>query len=371
MPTLGNTPKTQTILRLAARKSYSLALFLVDRNEKPFNLSTATITLVAKREPLDPTDDDDGDNLIVNSTADIVFAEGGYARFNLQASDLDHEPGEYPFTMTIIDGGYSFPLAAGPLEIVENSEFASSDEVYDPDLGEFASSLQVTLQNRQVLKIITGPTLAPGTVGFTDADKDKLDSLLVEAQLPPDGVAGEVLMKVTDTDYDVDWGVVDEDGVVDMIEDPDDPGFFIPDDETVGLEDDPDDEGTFILGTGSLDATDVPAGRVPVALGNDYWSWDEIETTVSSLDDVADSDTRLAMTPEERAQLALVPTTFGTAAMEDVEAFEPAGANIDAARITTGVIDDDRIPLVSALRGWTHGTAAPSGPPGTIYLKHS
>lgn len=369
MAQLANVPKQQTTLRLAARKSFSFGLLVTDRNGTAVDVTGTTFRLVSKKPPFDLEDNDDGDNLILNSTATPVFAEGGLVRFDLQASDLDHPFGEYPFAIVMNDEGYTSVIVNGPLEIVENPEMTSETISYDPE--ELASTLQVFLHNRDVIKVQTGPTLLPGQVPFTEEDEAKLDALILEAQLPPDGVRGEVLSKLSDADYDADWAVVvGEDEIVDMIEDPDDPGFFIPDDETVALEDDPDDEGTFTLGRASLDATGVPAGRVPVALGNDLWSWDELDTTVATLDDVADSETRLAMTPEERSQLLAIPD-FGTAALEDVEAFEAAGAPVDAARITTGVIDDDRIPLVSALRGWTHGTGAPTGPPGTIYLKHS
>jgi hypothetical protein len=252
----------------------------------------------------------------------------------------------------------------------------------------------LTLAERSQITLQAGPTLAPGTTSFTDSDKDKLDGIEEGAQanvepswlaeegmpgyirfrpqfgtaafrdfedllgLPKGGSPGEVLVKLTSDDYRVGWQQQASGG-----------------------------------GSGSLPATGVTAGYVPIANGVNGWSWGAIVAGVQavngqqgevtlSLDDLADTEARLAMTPAERTKLEELAAgisytdltnkpVLGTAAGLDTEDVLQPG-NISAEDVTTGVFDSARIPSISSLTGFRSGTAAPSGGfDGELYFQYS
>src|SRR5690606_15684664 len=109
---------------------------------------------------------DDSGNLITSSTATLISPEIGLARFELQASELDHDPGEYAFTIVLSEGGYSSVIVQGVIQLEQNTEFTSINETFSP--GTVASTaLQVVLRERTAITVRTGPTLPPGAVTFT------------------------------------------------------------------------------------------------------------------------------------------------------------------------------------------------------------
>lgn len=389
MSYLGNSPVEQTVLRVEARKSFSLAIHITNFNGAPLDITDCTLSLVAKRQQNadDPADDA---NLIENATAELVDPEQGYARFNIQASDLDHEPGEYPFAIVLIDQGYSAVIVKGVLDLQPNTEWASTTATYtgvNPPTG-----LTVALRSRQVLSVRTGPILPPGTTTFSEDDKAKLDTIEEGAQvhipadweagpmdpgyifrkpvfgtaafenvediaLPSGGRSGNVITKIGPLDSDIAW------------------------------------QEPQVSAGGSLDAAGVPAGHAPVASGADSWSWGEIEVPVTSvnsrigdvelnLDDVPDTATRVALTSSERTKLSgLTPTpewsavankpAFGELALlNESDVLQPGG--VTAADISSGTIAAARLPKVTGLSGITSGTANPSGgADGDLYIQYT
>ena len=61
MAYIGNSPTSETVLRLEARKSFALGLYIQDANGRPLDITDASIRLVAKKLPLRATDTNDGD----------------------------------------------------------------------------------------------------------------------------------------------------------------------------------------------------------------------------------------------------------------------------------------------------------------------
>jgi len=204
MPYASNSPKDQTILRLQARKSYALSLFLMDANRNPLDLTGCTISMVVRKSVPSTVTDDSG-NLIVNSMAKMVQPVMGWMRFELQASDLDFKAGEYIYTMTLIYNGFSTVIVQGPLELEQNTEFTSVGSSYVLDQA-MSTALGVVLWENQAIEVTTGPTLAPGQALFTTADEKKLDELYagalaegttLNADLIPDGV-NKVIMTMAE-----------------------------------------------------------------------------------------------------------------------------------------------------------------------------
>lgn len=97
---------------------------------------------------------------------------------------------------------------------------------------------------------------------------------------------------------------------------------------------------------------------------------------------MADTSTRLALTPAERNKLALLSRDIyyddvigtpilGTAAALNTSDVLSPGA-VTAGDVSSGVFVPERIPPVSSLRGFRSGTAVPSGGfDGEIYFQYS
>jgi hypothetical protein len=388
---IGNSPQATTVLRLEARKSFALSVWVRDTNGRPLDISNTELRLVMKKLPLG-SDPSDTANLIGNSIAEFVDTAEGLARFNLQASDLNHAPGEYPFALVLDTNGYSTVAVKGIVDLQQNTEFVSVNSTYLPANAPSAITLSIGEGSRITLQ--TGPTLAPGTTSFTNGDKNKLDGIETGAQvnveaswqaeegqpgyirykprfgsaafrdledllgLPKGGAPGEVLAKLSSSDYHVGW-----------------------------------QQPASGEGGSTLPATGVTAGYVPTANGTDGWGWAAIVAGVQSvngqqgevsltLDELADTETRLAMTQAERTKLGALSETIsysaltdkpdlGTAAALDTEDFlQPGG--VDAGDVATGVLDPARIPSVSSLPGFRSGTATPSGGfDGELYFQYT
>ena len=241
MAQLVNTPRSETLLRLEARKSFSFALRIADGNGRPFDLTGAALELSVRRRR-------DPKNLITNSTAVIGgAASAGYARFNLQASDLDLSEGEYPFAITLLDEGYSSVLVRGTLEIVENPADLGVSGKYEG--GVAASALELTLQG-QTIVVQTGLVRPPGETAFTDRDREKLDQLDAAAEpnvhadwnagpgteayiknrpltrlVPKPRTAGMTLMSTGPTDASFRWAEPDGEGSLNLVDFYQDPVF--------------------------------------------------------------------------------------------------------------------------------------------------
>lgn len=343
MAYLGNSPNRDVILRLEARKSFALSLWIVDSNQRPLDITDAELRIIAKKPPFGP---DDSNNLITNSSADLTNGTEGLARFALQASDLDWTPGEYPYAIVMIIDGYSAVIASGTIALQTNTEFASVGSTYSG--ANPPSALQVTLEGPRTIEVTTGSTLAPGTQSFTDADKQKLDGIEDGAQVndeerlvPSGGATNAVLAKFSNDDFNTHWISVQS------------------------------------LPGGPLTAEGVAAGYTPTANGSDGWGW---EPSVTNADDIEDGVVKVMMTTDERTKLGGLTNdyteldnlpTLGTAAAADSDDFAPA-TGIDASAVTTGTFNKNRIPKVTDLNGATSGTAPPSGgADGDLYFQYT
>jgi hypothetical protein len=199
----GNTPSEEVVLRLMARKSFSLGLWIEDKNGKPLDITGCQIGIVARKR-VGSTVIDDSENLITNYLADISAGTLGYAVFSWQATDLDWKPGEYEYAVTLLDQGYSSVILKGPIQLEQNTEFGSLGSTYDPAAP--PTSLRVVLRDSKNITVQVGPTLAPGQALFTTDDEKKLDEIYagklaegqtLNADMIPDGVE-KVMMTIAE-----------------------------------------------------------------------------------------------------------------------------------------------------------------------------
>lgn len=379
-----NSPVDVTVLRLQARKSLALGIQITDSRNRGYDITESELRLVIRKRVSEGTLDD-SDNLITSSLAEAVEPSVGYAKFKIQASELNHKPGEYLFSIVLSEEGYSSTIVSGVVQLEQNTEFTSIEETYTDNAA--TSTLRVVLENQTALRVIAGHTRGPGESTFLDSDKRKLDSLAqsdwniddmskpgaiknrpLEDLVPIPFAPGEVLTSHGAGRGDFDWARHEQLGY-EMVEDPNDPGFFIIQKIEQPFED--------------LPAHGVAMGAVPMANGADGWGWQIIEVP-EDLDDIPDTATRFAMTVAQRDAIQDIvdggssitwenlpgKPDFGTAAQADSDDFLPS-TGIPASATTSGVFNKARIPSVSQLNGFAHGTGTPSGPPGTIYLKHA
>lgn len=153
---LGNTPRSQTHLRLTARKSYALGLHFFDAGTKAaINIAGSTFRLVAvapKRK---------GGHVVLDKTATLVAPLQGKAQVNLQAAELNLAPDEYEFDVTMISAlGYSTPVLTGTIEVVPsaNPAMTGTFDAVDP-----STSIAAYVEHGDVVEVRVGQ------VGVTDS----------------------------------------------------------------------------------------------------------------------------------------------------------------------------------------------------------
>lgn len=174
---LTNTPTEVTVLRLEQRKSFSVAVIFTDGAGGRVDITGAVLTLdrlvnLARLDHLDALVAGD----VASTTAVLVDPVYGYARFDVQAAELDLVPGSYPFSVTLrTDDRYSVVVVKGVLELQFNPEFVSAEHEYTS--GSPATDLEVCLRGMNVVDVTVGSVLPPGAQYLTDEDKAKLDLL--------------------------------------------------------------------------------------------------------------------------------------------------------------------------------------------------
>ncbi|QYC53805.1 minor tail protein [Microbacterium phage EugeneKrabs] len=184
MPIISNSPQEVSVIEAEARKSLSLGLWIKDSIQAPVDLtSTETTLTVAKLDRYGiPT-------VLFSSVAEILSPTLGYARFKIQAADLNVKPATYVFSIVLVNSGYSIVLAKGDFVVLQNTEFASVGETYT----------------------VSNPTQA-----FEVLLRDQADiHLTLSAMLPPDvlripagGNTGDVLVKTGPEPDDIAWGIM-------------------------------------------------------------------------------------------------------------------------------------------------------------------
>ena len=326
MAYIGNTPGRTTVIQLEARKSFSLGLWFMDQGGRPADLTGSGVRLVAKASPIDVTDTDDSDNLIVSSMATIVDAAQGYCTFDLQASELDLEPTEYPYAIVLTTPtGYTSTVLKGVIDIQQNPDFTAMTSSYPPPEELPSQTLEVVLRGISLIDVRLGHVPPPGFHWLSAADQDKLDLLSVAGNvMPAGGSEMQVIGKASAVDFDYRWI-------------------------------------TLQAYDGTLDATGIPAGKAPVSDGLDGWNWGDVAPTIPDGDWLAVAGQPGYITNKP---------TLGTAAAADTTAFAPSAHGHASEDVTSGVFVAARLPRVSEHLGFSSGAAAPTGgADGDIYFQ--
>jgi hypothetical protein len=165
---IGNGPRQQTVLRLQARKSFAVGLWVTDRTGKPLDISQTEIRFVMSRN-----EDIGSGTPLVSKDARLMASGLGFARIELQASDLNFRPGEYYYSIVMSDEGFSTTIVQGVVALEANSDNSALEDVFNP-LTAISTALSIALSEGNTITVQTGPTLAPGEALFTHELEMKL-----------------------------------------------------------------------------------------------------------------------------------------------------------------------------------------------------
>lgn len=176
MAKISNSPTDATILQLEQRKPFTLGLWFTSAAEVPVDLTGSTLRFTAGKVPEMPGQPP---TVLFERTAVLAEPEDGFARVDLQAADLDLDPDNYPFAITLVTpGGYSAVVVKGEIRVVFNASVVlDSYTSADP-----ANNLDVVLRSDSVHVDVSHLILAETNV-FTSAEKEKLAAIEPGAQV--------------------------------------------------------------------------------------------------------------------------------------------------------------------------------------------
>lgn len=171
MAVLSSVIASQTVtLRAFQSTSFSFYIKFFDDRKRAIDITGATFRLVV-RNAYYPYD-----NVIVKTPASADNTKG-FIRFDLQASQLSLEPGEYPYTITMLSPqNYSSVVVKGVLHIVPNPDDYGAQRVYQE--GKPVEGVEVFFRGQNIVAVTTAPMLPPNMNFFSDTEKAQLQDLI-------------------------------------------------------------------------------------------------------------------------------------------------------------------------------------------------
>lgn len=159
---LSNVPDSQTLLRLAAGKSFSLSLHFKDSRGVNLPLEDTQASLVIARNLRT------GGEVVVTKRPTVLNESQGIVRFDLQAKDLDLTPGEYVYEVTVESLGYSSMVVRGSIELEPSFDRTFTSRSYDDpgatgNIAVVVSSNRITIHSTSLA--VRGAPGLPGAQG--------------------------------------------------------------------------------------------------------------------------------------------------------------------------------------------------------------
>lgn len=192
---LSNVPSQETLLRLAARKSFALTVTVRAPNGSIIPLVDSSARLTVAKPNRDPKSSD-----VLFSLDPTVFnIEQGIIRFDFQASHLDLPSREYPYEIVFESLGYSSIVVSGTIDLAPSVDFDSVGASFsDPSA---TGSLKLTLSKNHIT--VQTQTLAlrgeQGLIGAPGKPGDPFANL--ELTYNPDGTIASLLVDDVLTEY--------------------------------------------------------------------------------------------------------------------------------------------------------------------------
>ena len=175
MPILSNSiDATPVQLRLERRKSFSFSVSVRTADLRALDLTNCKLSLVVQRSKY-PYDN------VISAEPLVREDKEGYARFDLQATDLDIPVGEYPYVVTLVTpAGYSQVIIKGHLDVQDNPDFSATDFVYNaaaPALG-----IEAVFRSKNHVTSTVGVILPPGCSYITDEERQMINDVNIAVQ---------------------------------------------------------------------------------------------------------------------------------------------------------------------------------------------
>jgi microcystin-dependent protein len=164
---LGNTPRQPTDFYLERAKSFAFTMKFHLGDDEVYDLDLASVRIVVKRP------DYLGGGEVIATRADVLDLADGSVQFRLQATDLDLEPGEYPYDVTLLGRtNYTVPILKGTFVIGDNADpdasnlynFADPLQWIDVQINN-SGTVVIKLENAAVVQGAPGPKGDKGDPG--------------------------------------------------------------------------------------------------------------------------------------------------------------------------------------------------------------
>lgn len=169
---LSNVPDHQTMLRLAAGKSFSLALHFKDSKGVALSLvdSQASLTIARNTRV--------GADVVLTKAPEVLNESQGIVRFDLQAKDLDLTPGDYVYEVAIESLGYSTVVVRGAIELEPSFDRSFTSRSYDDpgatgNINVVVSRNRITVQSTNLA--VRGEQGLPGQQGLPGDPFDDME----------------------------------------------------------------------------------------------------------------------------------------------------------------------------------------------------
>jgi microcystin-dependent protein len=162
---LGNTPSSQYDFYLEQAKSFAFTMRfflkeLVNDTRVPYDLTSAVVRMAVDMPARL------GGTAVLEAFAEDLDRPNGAVKFQLQAAELDLEPGEYPYDITLLSSnGYTSPVMKGTIHIGANADDDTSNTYSFTNPG---TELGVEIHNGATVSIsIENPDFLMGPPGRT------------------------------------------------------------------------------------------------------------------------------------------------------------------------------------------------------------
>ena len=162
-------------MRLEQRKSYTFSLQVRDPKQRKLDCTGCTFRFVMEQTSFPQS-------VVLDKQPATKDLENGFVTFNFQASELDLEPGEYPYALVALSpDGYSVVLTKGVVQIIHNPDSSATSSTFDEDRA--IEGIEVILRGQDLISITVGNVLPPGMNFFSDKERETLNRLNEEIRL--------------------------------------------------------------------------------------------------------------------------------------------------------------------------------------------
>lgn len=192
---LSNLPSSETLLRLAARKSFSLEVKLRAVNGSIIPIVESSAWLAVGKNSRQPSSTDS----LFTLQPTFINEDQGLLRFDFQASHLDLPPGEYPYEIILESLGYSTIAVHGVIDLEASVDYDAVNGSYTNPASVGTLGITMSKNSLTVRAESFAVRGAPGPQGITGRPGDPFAR--VEIDYNVDGQIIRLVQDDTETTY--------------------------------------------------------------------------------------------------------------------------------------------------------------------------